>query len=115
MTCNKLGSLDNVSTKKNKKYNRAKSSACEYISFKDPDKSVIHEFKLYKEDELPNSLCKLKQAEIMQEEHKCDNDCLTDNEQIETSMKLINTDIKLVIKEYLNQKKKINLKEKTQK
>ena len=97
----------NVSLDSNKGIGKlsGKRLKCEEICLNDPINNSKQSFKLFKEEDFPDPLRQFMKVDSVMEERDCDDDYLTDNEQIATAKKLINNDIKVVFKEYLKQKK----------
>ncbi len=107
-TKQKAGGSENVSVEKRggkgKKACR-KRPKCEYIDFTDPERKKSQKFKLFKEDDFDSPLREFMKADTRPEEPQYDDDFLTDDEQIKSSIDLINKDIEAVLKEYFKQKK----------
>ena len=71
-----------------------------FIKLYDPVKRKRKCFKLFREQDLPMSLCK-GQKKVLKDP-LCDDDCATENEQIESSARKINKELKNALHEYLN-------------
>ena len=71
---------------------------CKRIKLLDPVKKQHESFKLYNEQDAPFAFP--KSFNNKKKEPLCDDDCLTENEQIESAKRAMNKDLKSAIKNY---------------
>ena len=78
---------------------------CEYIQMRDTERKTNEKFKLFREKDIPFlSHCTLQ---VTLNEMACDNDCLTENDQVDTSIRFLQKELTESVGSYLKQKHKL--------
>ena len=79
--------------KKTKKQHKSEDSPirCDYILMSEEVEEGKRDFKLFNETDISLLSCKIADAQL--KEAVCDNDCQTDNEQIQDAARMIENDL----------------------